>query len=466
MKQIHLEGKNSLIMNYWADAEGGSFEIRKDALDGDIIAGGKLPKGDRAISVPVKPSQGSHDLYISFKNSQIKPDRAVCGVEWFAFREDLPGKGSKDYESINKSFIDLINASTEETPILVENTAEQHRTTRIFVRGNWLAPGDSVTPGVPKSLNSFPKDQPHNRLGFTSWLLSKENPLTARAIVNRFWEQIFGIGIVESLEDFGTQGAGPTHKELLDWLALRFMNENHWSMKKLVKDMVMSAAYRQDSHISQELLSRDPSNKLLARGPRVRLTFEQVRDQALSVSGLLSEKMFGKSVMPYQPAGIWNSVYSNEYWKESDGDDKFRRSVYTYAKRTSPYPSMMMFDGSSREVCISRRIRTNTPLQALVTLNDSSFVVAARSLAKAMTKQKTEPKEQIRAGYKSILIHDITDQKLDVLKGLYDDALKDYKEDKLAASKLTADKTATPEWAAMTIVASALLNLDEVITKE
>jgi len=230
--------------------------------------------------------------------------------------------------------------------------------------------------------------------------------------------------------------------------------------------MVMSAAYRQDSHISQELLDRDPSNKLLARGPRVRLTFEQVRDQALAVSGLLSKKMFGKSVMPYQPAGIWNSVYSDEYWKLSEGEDKFRRSVYTYAKRTSPYPSMMMFDGSSREVCISRRIRTNTPLQALVTLNDSSFVVASRSLAKAMTKQKIEPREQIRAGYKSILIHDITDQKLDVLKGLYDDALKDYNKNKLAASKLTADNNATPEWAAMTIVANALLNLDEVITKE
>jgi len=466
VKQIYLEGKANLIMNYWTDTEGGSFEIRRDALDGDVIASGKLSKGGKAISVPVKPSQGRHDLYISFKNNQIKPDRSVCNVEWFAFREDLPGRGSKDYESINKSFIDLINATADETPILVENTAEQHRTTRIFVRGNWLAKGDSVTPGVPKSLNPFPKDKPHNRLGFTSWLLSKENPLTARAIVNRYWEQIFGIGIVESLEDFGTQGAAPTHKDLLDWLALRFINENHWSTKKLIKDMVMSAAYRQDSHISQELLDRDPSNKLLARGPRVRLTFEQVRDQALAVSGLLSKKMFGKSVMPYQPAGIWNSVYSDEYWKLSEGEDKFRRSVYTYAKRTSPYPSMMMFDGSSREVCISRRIRTNTPLQALVTLNDSSFVVASRSLAKAMTKQKIEPREQIRAGYKSILIHDITDQKLDVLKGLYDDALKDYNKNKLAASKLTADNNATPEWAAMTIVANALLNLDEVITKE
>jgi hypothetical protein len=466
VKQIYLEGKTTLIMNYWADVDGGSFEIRRDRIDGDVIVSGKLPKGGRAISVPVKPSMGKHDLYITFRNTQIKADRAVCNVEWFAFRDDLPGKGATDYEAVKSTFMDLINATADETPIMVENTAEQHRTTRIFVRGNWLAKGDSVTPGVPKSLNAFPKDQPYNRLGFAAWLLSKENPLTARAMVNRFWEQIFGTGIVESLEDFGTQGAIPTDKELLDWLALRFMNDNHWSMKKLVKDMVLSATYRQDSHVSNELLERDPTNKFLARGPRVRLTFEQVRDQALAVSGLLSDKMYGKSVMPYQPAGIWNSVYSDEYWKESEGDDEFRRSVYTYAKRTSPYPSMMMFDGSSREVCVSRRIRTNTPLQALVTLNDSSFVVAARSLAKGMVKHKTQPKEQIRAGYKSILIRDISDQKLNVLAGLYDEALEEYKQDKMAATKLAAEKNASPELAAMTIVANALLNLDEVITKE
>jgi hypothetical protein len=466
VKQIYLEGKAILIMRYWADAEGGSFEIRTDSSDGEIIASGKLLKGERAISVPVKPSSGKHDLYITFRNAQIKPDRAVCGVEWFAFREDLPGKGSKDYENIKSSFLDLVNATADETPIMVENTAEQHRSTRIFVRGNWLAKGDSVTPGVPKSLNSFPTNQPLNRLGFASWLLSKDNPLTARAIVNRFWEQIFGTGIVESLEDFGTQGAAPTDKDLLDWLALRFMNENHWSMKRLVKDMVMSATYRQDSHVSEELLERDPTNKFLARGPRVRLTFEQVRDQALAVSGLLSDKMYGKSVMPYQPAGIWNSVYSSAYWKQSEGDDKYRRSLYTYAKRTSPYPSMMMFDGSSREVCVSRRIRTNTPLQALVTLNDSSFVVAARSMAKGMLNHKSPPKEQIRTGYKSILIRDISDQKLTVLEGLYEEALREYNGDKAAATKLAAEKNATPELAAMTIVANALLNLDEVITKE
>jgi len=466
VKQIYLEGKTTLIMRYFTDNEGGSFEIRRDKSDGEVIAGGKISKGEKASLFPVKATPGKHDLYITFHNSSIPPDRAVCGVEWFAFRDDLPGKGTAQYQAMNNSFLQLVNATAEETPIMVENTPEQHRTTKIFIRGNWLSKGDSVTPDVPKSLNAFPKGQPYNRLGFAAWLFSKENPLTARSIVNRFWEQIYGSGLVESLEDFGTQGASPTHKDLLDWLALRFMNEHKWSMKKLVKDLVMSATYRQDSHISMELQEKDPSNRFLARGARVRLSFEQVRDQALAVSGLLSGKMYGKSVMPYQPAGVWNSVYSNAYWKESEGDDKYRRSVYTYTKRTSPYPSMMMFDGSSREVCVSRRIRTNTPLQALVTLNDSSFVVASRHLAKVMMTKESSPKEQIRKGYKLILVRDISDRKLEVLEGLYGTALQQYEKDKKSSEKLTAEKETSPQLAAMTIVANAMLNLDEAITKE
>jgi Protein of unknown function (DUF1553) len=237
-------------------------------------------------------------------------------------------------------------------------------------------------------------------------------------------------------------------------------------MKKLVKDLVMSATYRQDSHITPELIEKDPSNRFLARGPRVRLSFEQVRDQALSVSGLLSKKMYGKSVMPYQPQGIWNSVYSNEYWKESEGEDYYRRSVYTYVKRTSPYPSMMTFDGSSREVCVSRRIRTNTPLQALVTLNDSSYVVAARNLAIRMMKEGTSSTQQIKEGYKLILVRDMPEKKLTILNGLYEEAVERYNKDSAASNKLTATNKSNPSLAAMTVVASALLNLDEVITKE
>jgi hypothetical protein len=228
----------------------------------------------------------------------------------------------------------------------------------------------------------------------------------------------------------------------------------------------MSATYRQDSRVTDEKLSKDPANRFLARGPRVRLSAEQVRDQALAVSGLLSKKMFGKSVMPYQPEGIWNSVYNGDLWKESEGDDSYRRSVYTYLKRTSPYPSLMMFDGSSREFCVTRRIRTNTPLQALVTLNDSSFVVAARHLAKNMMEKGNDPVEQIKSGYKTLLVSDMPEKKLAVFSDLYQHALNEYSKDMEAGKKLTASGESTAQLAAMTVVANAMLNLDEVIMKE
>ncbi len=199
------------------------------------------------------------------------------------------------------------------------------------------------------------------------WLVSPENPLTARVAANRFWEQLFGTGIVETLEDFGSQGMKPSHPELLDWLALQLVHEHAWSIKRLLKQMVMSATYRQSSKVTPELKEKDLYNRLLARGPRVRLSAEQVRDQALTVSGLLSRKIGGPSVMPPQPEGVWQIVYSGRQWKTSEGEDAFRRGLYTFWRRSTPYPSMISFDSPVREICVSRRIRTNTPLQALVT---------------------------------------------------------------------------------------------------
>jgi hypothetical protein len=468
LKKINLTGKTHLIINYSADQAGGILEIRKDHLNGETLSVASLDKTKKrkAISISLKPTDGRHDLYFVFKNGRLDSNKAVCAVEWFAFREALPGKQNAGYDMITRSFMHLLNAPVEKTPIMIENGEEQHRSTHIFERGNWLVKGEAVEPGVPKSLNSFPKDQPYNRLGFANWLLSRDNPLTARTIVNRFWEQIFGYGLVETLEDFGTQGAEPTHQELLDWLALRLMNEHQWSMKKLVKDMVMSATYRQDSRMNEDHIQKDPSNQYLARGPRVRLSAEQVRDQALAVSGLLSNKMYGKSVMPYQPEGIWSSVWNGATWKQSEGEDSFRRSVYTYIKRTSPYPSMITFDGSSREVCVSRRIRTNTPLQALVTLNDSSFVVAARSFAEKMMKEGKTPSEQIEAGYKMLVVREIPEEKLAILNGLYEHAFERYRHSEEAARKFTAKDEPQPKLAALTIVANAMMNLDEVLTKE
>lgn len=467
--QIRLSSKTQLIINYWMDHPGGSFEVRKGKINGEVIAQAKLEKtkGKKIISIPLKETEGKHDLFFLFSNPSIKKDQSVCAVEWFAFREDLPGKGQPEYFSMQKTFMELLNASVENTPIMIENNEEQHRKTFVFERGNWLVKGEEVQPGIPASLNPFPNDQPLNRLGFAHWLLQDDNPLTARTMVNRFWEQLFGIGIVETLEDFGTQGAQPSHQDLLDYLALQFMNDYNWSMKNLLKKIVTSATYCQDSRITDALLDKDPGNRLLARGPRIRLTSEQTKDQALAVSGLLSKKMFGKSVMPYQPEGIWSSVWSGAYWKLSEGEDQYRRALYTYIKRTSPYPAMMMFDGSSREVCVSRRITTNTPLQALVTMNDSSFVVASRHLAQRMMKDtNNNPEAQIAAGYKMIMVREIPENKLAVLLQLYEEALQKYRMDRKAAKLITAEVDTKPEVAAMTVVANTLLNLDEVLTKE
>jgi hypothetical protein len=465
MKAINLHGKRSLLMNYWTSTAGGSVTIRLDSREGAVLLQTDLKKGNGIQAYDLKPFEGVHDLYFMFNNAAIDPGAAVCAVEWLAFNDALPLGNTTNGAAMRNEYMRLLNAKATQTPIMVENGPEQRRTTQVFIRGNWMVRGDTVNAGVPASLNPFPDDAPRNRLGFANWLLAPGNPLTARAMVNRLWEQIFGIGIVESLEDFGTQGAAPSHPELLDWLALRFRDDHQWHMKPLIRDMVLSSTYRQASAITPELQARDPQNRLLARGPRVRLSFEQVRDQALAVAGLLSTRMHGPSVMPYQPAGIWSSVYSSERWKESDGEDKYRRSVYTYQKRTSPYPSMMMFDGSSREVCTSRRIRTNTPLQALVTLNDSSFLVVARHLAPKMIAHSADVGEQIDEGYERIMFRKMTPSKRGVLEKLYQEALSYYQSHESEAEKLMAQKHTRPEAAAMTVVASALLNLDETITK-
>lgn len=468
LKQITLDGKTELVFSGWIGSAGSTFEIRKDNVGGEVIAKVKLEKteGAKTFSVNLSPTTGTHDLYFIYNNPKLKPDENVGAVEWLAFRSALPGSKSPGFESVKNSYLKLLNAQVETTPVMIANSGSQVRDSYVFERGSWMVHGKKVAPEVPVILNSKSDHFPANRLGFAQWLMNKNNPLTGRTVVNRIWEQIFGIGIVESLEDFGTQGSPPSHPELLDWLALRLMNDHQWSLKKIIKDMVMSATYRQDSRISAEVLAIDPSNRLLSRGPRFRLSAEQVRDQALLVSGLLSTKMYGPGVMPFQPPKIWQSVYSGYTWTQSKGEDQYRRGVYTFIKRTSLYPSMMMFDGGSREVCLSRRIRTNTPLQALVTLNDSVYVEAARNFSKKMIASGKSSDERIKAGYRVLTFKDINNEKFAVLHKLYNDALDEYKEDEEACKKFTVSKEADPEYAAMTVVAMALLNLDEVINKE
>ena len=298
----------------------------------------------------------------------------------------------------DRPVLKLTNSTS--TLVLRELPADKQRKTRIFDRGNFLTPGDEVQAATPAFLHAMPADAPRNRLGFARWLMSPQNPLTARVTVNRFWSRIMGRGLVETEEDFGRQGTPPTHPELLDWMAVDF--QKTWDMKALLKMIVMSATYQQSSAVSPELLKRDPQNQWYARGARFRLDAESVRDQALASAGLLSTKAYGPPVMPWQPEGVWQVVYNGESWKTSKGDDRYRRALYTFMRRTSAYPSMTNFDAPTGETCTIRRIRTNTPLQALTTLNDPTFMEAAQRLAQHALA--TSPRDPAKAIFESVLL--------------------------------------------------------------
>ena len=278
--------------------------------------------------------------------------------------------------------------------VMVMQEMPQPRETFILARGQYDQPGDKVEAATPAVLPPLPEDAPNNRLGFAKWLVSEENPLTARVVVNRFWQRFFGTGIVKTSEDFGSQGEWPTHPELLDWLATEFV-ESGWDVKHMQRLIVTSATYRQSARVSPELLERDPNNRLLARGPRLRLDAEAVRDNALAVAGLLVDKIGGPSVKPYQPAGIWEEVaYGAEFtaqrFEQDAGDALYRRSMYTFWKRQAPPPGMMLFDAPNRETCTARRARTNTPLQALALMNDVQYVEAARAFAERILTEGGE----------------------------------------------------------------------------
>ena len=346
------------------------------------------------------------------------------------------------------------------------------RETQVHLRGAYLSLGEKVEPGVPAVLHPLPTNQPLNRLAFARWLVDTNNPLTARVTMNRVWEQYFGVGLVETSQDFGTQGEAPSHPKLLDWLATEFM-ARHWDLKAMHKLIVTSATYRQSSHASPELFQRDPYNRLLARGPRVRLEAELVRDQALAVSGLLSPKIGGPPVMPPQPAGIWQVVYSGDKWETSPGEDRYRRGLYTFWRRTSPYPTMITFDAPSREYCVVKRNRSNTPLQALTLLNDPVYVEAAQALAGRMLNEAgTTPTERVAYGFRLALAREPKPAEVQRLVALYEQELAKFKADAKAAENMVAPRTSdvpggtdAAERAAWTVVANVLLNLDELITK-
>ncbi len=465
LKNVSPRGATSMYLNHQAFMNGTTMTIRKNNADGEILAQFKMNKTDgyNIKKITFKPINETVDLYFEANNDAIGKQVSTSFITWLAFLNDVPGSSENGYAQINQSFLELLNNKTQDLPIMIENPKEMQRVTQVFDRGNWLALTDTVKPGTPKILNEYNEEWPANRLGLSKWLVSKENPLTSRTLVNRVWHQIFGRGIVSSLEDMGTQSSPPSHPALLDWLSLRFMNEQNWSIKTLIKEIVMSGTYRQSSIISPELYQKDPHNELYARGPRIRLTAEQIRDQALAVSGLLSTKMYGPGVMPPQPDGVWQSVYSNASWKVSHGEDKYRRAIYTYLKRTSPYPSFITFDAGSREVCTIRRTVTNTPLQALVTLNDPVYLEAAYAFAKVMNTDDLE--KGISAGFKKATLSEIDQGELKILMNLYEQATIEFKAGEHQQKFLGLEEKPSTKLAALTIVANAIMNLDEFLTK-
>lgn len=350
-----------------------------------------------------------------------------------------------------------------ETPVMAEQPVYELRKTLEFERGNFLTKvGPALSPDVPAIFPPLPSGEPKNRLTLARWFFSPRQPLTARTAVNRYWEQLFGTGIVETLENFGSVGEAPTHPELLDWLALHFQNDLHWDMKALLRELVLSATYCQSAKTTPGLSEKDPRNRLLARGPSQRLTAEMVRDQALMASGLLNLAMGGPPVMPPQPAGVWNSVYNESKWVDAKGPDRYRRAIYTYIKRTSGYPSFLMFDASDHDTSLARRIPTNTPLQALVTLNDPVYAEASKALAGRMMEASANLDGELQYGAHLVLSRGLTGGELASLRRMF---AKASGTSEGAMMLVSAKPNSAKTQVAMVAVAGVLLNLDSALTR-
>ena len=371
---------------------------------------------------------------------------------------------------------DKLEKSITTTMVMAEMS--NPRDTFVLGRGQYDNKGEKVMPGVPAFLPPMPEDLPRNRLGLAKWILGPSSPLTARVVVNQYWQQYFGTGIVKTAEDFGSQGEPPSHPQLLDWLATEFVRTG-WDIKAMQRLIVTSTTYRQSSRASRELIERDPENRLLARGPRFRLPAEIVRDNALAISGLLNDKIGGPSVYPYQPAGLWEEMafgqgFSGQTNTRSSGPDLYRRGLYTVWKRTVPPPSLSIFDAPDREKCTARRGVTNTPLQALTLLNDPTYVEAARALAqRALRTGGGSDRERIDFAFKLATARTPDSQERDVLLGSLSEFRSTYRQDQaqvmklLSVGELKPDSTLDPnEVAAWTALASMILNLDETITAE
>ena len=357
-------------------------------------------------------------------------------------------------------------------PVLRELASGSRRVTRIQLRGNFMNLGDEVTEGVPEAIYPLPPGSGRDRLALARWLVADENPMTARVVANRYWETIFGTGLVPTSEEFGSQGELPSHPELLDWLATELV-AHHWDLKHLLRTLVTSAAYRQDSRATPESIQKDPTNQWLARGPRFRLPAETIRYQALAIAGLLSPRMYGPPVRPPQPSSGLTAAFGSKIdWQTSAGEDKYRRGIYTTWRRSNPYPSMSTFDAPSREVCTVRRTRTNTPLQALVTLNDPVYVEASQALARRIVAADKDTVAQTRQAYQLCLCREPNEAEVGRMQALYREVRSRFESDRDAATRMATEPLGpapagsdVTDLATWTVVANVMLNLDETLMR-
>ncbi len=383
---------------------------------------------------------------------------------------------SRELRAVRDEQRKLINPIPE---IMAMQEMPQPKAAHILKRGAYDAPGENVFAKTPSWLPPFPANQPTNRLGLANWLLQPEHPLMARVTVNRFWQMMFGRGLVETSDNFGSQGAQPVNQELLDWLALEFSQPDaaatvrSWDVKRLLKLIALSATYRQSSHVLADSLARDPQNEFLARGPAQKLSAEMLRDQSLAVSGLLVDKIGGPSVKPYQPDGVWEIAMGKPRYDQGHGDDLHRRSLYTYWKRTVPPPTMMAFDAADRSYCTARRQNTSTPLQALALLNDVQVIEAARLMSQRMLKEGgAGADERVAWMFRVVANRKPTARELVVLKQLFEEQRAIFAADGSAAEKLLKvgeaknDAALDPiDLAAGTVLAEALLSHDEAVMR-
>ncbi len=414
----------------------------------------------------VGPNNGNSPPFIKIPDSwpNLKPEEDVAQIPEPLKLHDArkeQGNGLKRPQ-----------AGDPKTLMVMQEMAEP-RPTYVLLRGQYNTPDQSrqLTPGIPASLNSFNAASPRNRLELAEWLTHPEHPLTSRVAVNHVWQRLFGTGLVKTSENFGLQGELPSHPELLDWLAVTFV-ESGWDLKQLHKTIMLSETYQQSSRTTPELAALDPENRFLARGPRHRMNPFVLRDSALAASGLLVDKMYGPSAKPYMPPKIWSAISNNKY-KQDQGDNLYRRSLYTYWRRTIPPPTMLNFNSAEREVCVVRKEKTNTPLQALTLMNNITFVEASRFLAERMLSYSEDPQAAVSHGFQLMTSRTPSEVELNLLLDGYTSFLQDFAAQDAKAKQLLSvgekprdEKFELVQHAAMTMTASLILNLDEAMTKE